>query len=210
MISGLAHLCEFIEDCEHSSLAVRILHLLGREGPRSKQPSRLIHNIRFSFLRKKKETFELVVNFFTFSEITRRNFLKNVFVLLQPCTLLSFRYIRFIYNRVLLECTVVRAAAISALAQFGATCPELLPDILVLLGRCQTDSDDEVRDRATYYYCILTLQQPDLNTRFILEPVQVMRHEFETLSQNLSINVYFFYSFTIRADFIRQSGKSAA
>ncbi len=27
--SGLAHLCEFIEDCEHTSLAVRILHLLG-------------------------------------------------------------------------------------------------------------------------------------------------------------------------------------
>jgi len=38
--SGLAHLCEFIEDCEHTSLAVRILHLLGREGPRTKQPSR--------------------------------------------------------------------------------------------------------------------------------------------------------------------------
>jgi hypothetical protein len=28
--SGLAHLCEFIEDCEHTSLAVRILHLLGK------------------------------------------------------------------------------------------------------------------------------------------------------------------------------------
>lgn len=38
--SGLAHLCEFIEDCEHVSLAVRILHLLGKEGPKTKQPSR--------------------------------------------------------------------------------------------------------------------------------------------------------------------------
>lgn len=38
--TGLAHLCEFIEDCEHTSLAVRILHLLGKEGPRTKQPSR--------------------------------------------------------------------------------------------------------------------------------------------------------------------------
>ena len=28
--NGLAHLCEFIEDCEHTSLAVRILHLLGK------------------------------------------------------------------------------------------------------------------------------------------------------------------------------------
>ena len=38
--AGLTHLCEFIEDCEHTSLAVRILHLLGREGPRTKQPSK--------------------------------------------------------------------------------------------------------------------------------------------------------------------------
>lgn len=28
--AGLSHLCEFIEDCEHISLAVRILHLLGK------------------------------------------------------------------------------------------------------------------------------------------------------------------------------------
>lgn len=38
--SGLAHLCEFIEDCEHTPLAVRILHLLGKEGPLSKNPSK--------------------------------------------------------------------------------------------------------------------------------------------------------------------------
>lgn len=44
--AGLAHLCEFIEDCEHISLAVRILHLLGKEGPRTKQPSRSVFLIR--------------------------------------------------------------------------------------------------------------------------------------------------------------------
>ena len=38
--SGLSHLCEFIEDCEHTSLAVRILHLLGTEGPSTTNPSR--------------------------------------------------------------------------------------------------------------------------------------------------------------------------
>ena len=54
------------------------------------------------------------------------------------------RYIRFIYNRVLLECATVRAAAVSALARFGALCDDLLPNILVLLSRCQMDSDDEV------------------------------------------------------------------
>lgn len=120
--TGLAHLCEFIEDCEHVSLAVRILHLLGKEGPKTKQPS---------------------------------------------------RYIRFIYNRVILENAVVRAAAVSALAQFGASCPDLLDNILVLLARCQMDTDDEVRDRATYYYCILQLQERPLINNYIIEPLQV-------------------------------------
>lgn len=73
----------------------------------------------------------------------------------------------------ILECTVVRAAAVSALAQFGAACPELLPNILVLLARCQMDFDDEVRDRATYYHSILTLGNMHLNIHYILEPLQV-------------------------------------
>lgn len=134
--SGLAHLCEFIEDCEHVSLAVRILHLLGKEGPKTKQPS---------------------------------------------------RYIRFIYNRVILENAVVRAAAVSALAQFGASCPDLLDNILVLLARCQMDTDDEVRDRATYYYCILQLQERSLINNYIIEPPQVCVSSLEkALLQHLA------------------------
>ncbi|BES96180.1 Coatomer subunit alpha-2 [Nesidiocoris tenuis] len=119
---GLAHLCEFIEDCEHVSLAVRILHLLGKEGPKTIQPS---------------------------------------------------RYIRFIYNRVILEIAVIRAAAVSALAQFGSLCPDLLPNILVLLARCQMDTDDEVRDRATYYHYILSLQEKGLIFNYIVDPMQI-------------------------------------
>ncbi|KAF2898387.1 hypothetical protein ILUMI_07790 [Ignelater luminosus] len=120
--TGLAHLCEFIEDCEHTSLAVRILHLLGKEGPRTKQPS---------------------------------------------------RYIRFIYNRVILENPTVRAAAVSAMAQFGALCPDLLENIQVLLARCQMDSDDEVRDRAAYYSNILKQQDKTLYNNYILDPLQI-------------------------------------
>ena len=119
--AGLTHLCEFIEDCEHTSLAVRILHLLGREGPRTKTPS---------------------------------------------------KYIRFIYNRVILENAAVRAAAVSALAHFGATCEDLLPNILVLLQRSQMDTDDEVRDRATYFYSVLSRKQATLNSQYILEGLQ--------------------------------------
>lgn len=60
-LAGLGHLCEFIEDCEHTVLATKILHLLGREGPRSQNPS---------------------------------------------------KYIRFIYNRVILENAAVRAGVL--------------------------------------------------------------------------------------------------
>lgn len=44
---GLLHLCEFIEDCEYTSLASRVLHTLGDRGPSSPQPAqfiRYIHN----------------------------------------------------------------------------------------------------------------------------------------------------------------------
>uniref|UniRef100_A0A1L8DWC7 Coatomer subunit gamma n=3 Tax=Nyssomyia neivai TaxID=330878 RepID=A0A1L8DWC7_9DIPT len=118
--AGLSHLCEFIEDCEHTSLAVRILHLLGKEGPYSKSPS---------------------------------------------------RYIRFVYNRVILENATVRAAAVAAMAQFGAACPDLLQNILVLLNRCQMDTDDEVRDRATYYQTILKSNDANLSKSYVTHNV---------------------------------------
>ena len=96
---ALAHLCEFIEDCEFTKLAVRILHLLGLEGPTTAQPT---------------------------------------------------KYIRYIYNRVVLENAIVRAAAVTALAKFGVgqKDPEVKGSVEVLLKRCLDDTDDEVRDRA--------------------------------------------------------------
>ncbi|KAF9469702.1 coatomer subunit gamma [Collybia nuda] len=99
---ALSHLCEFIEDCEFTKLSVRILHLLGMEGPKSPQPA---------------------------------------------------KYIRFIYNRVVLENATVRAAAVSSLAKFGVNSIDatLRKSISVLLRRCLDDVDDEVRDRAALY-----------------------------------------------------------
>lgn len=124
--AGLAHLCEFIEDCEHTVLATRILHLLGREGPRTPTPS---------------------------------------------------KYIRFIYNRVILENAAVRAAAVTAMAKFGAHCDELLDSCVVLLERCLLDSDDEVRDRATFYVCVLKERQKALNSAYILNGLLLLRVE---------------------------------
>ena len=114
---ALAHLCEFIEDCEFTKLAVRILHLLGLEGPKTSQPT---------------------------------------------------KYIRYIYNRVVLENAIVRAAAVTALAKFGVgqKDPEVKRSVTVLLTRCLDDVDDEVRDRAALN--LRLMGEPDeLADRFI-------------------------------------------
>lgn len=60
------------------------------------------------------------------------------------------KYIRYIYNRIVLENALVRAAAVSALSKFGLGLNnlELKINIKTLLKRCLEDSDDEVRDRA--------------------------------------------------------------
>ncbi|WOO77903.1 putative coatomer subunit gamma [Vanrija pseudolonga] len=104
--AALAHLCEFIEDCEFTKLSVRILHLLGVEGPKTRNPT---------------------------------------------------KYIRYIYNRVVLENAVVRAAAVSALAKFGVSVDDkhVIKSVGVLLRRCLDDVDDEVRDRAAMYIKVL-------------------------------------------------------
>lgn len=103
--SGLDYLCEFIEDCEYSSLATRVLSLIGDEGPQMRNPA---------------------------------------------------KYIRYVYNRILLECEVVRACAVSTLGKFGLKNAELRPKISSLLRRSIHDNDDEVRDRATFYYHMLS------------------------------------------------------
>ncbi|KAI8055495.1 adaptin N terminal region-domain-containing protein [Syncephalis plumigaleata] len=66
-------------------------------------------------------------------------------------------YIRHIYNRVVLENAVVRAAAVSALAKFGVNCEDeqVKQSVRVLLTRCLDDRDDEVRDRAAMYVKII-------------------------------------------------------
>jgi coatomer subunit gamma len=113
----LSHLCEFIEDCEFTKLAVRILHLLGVEGPKTPNPN---------------------------------------------------RFIRYIYNRVVLENALVRAAAVTALAKFGVgqKDPEVKKSVKVLLTRCLEDTDDEVRDRAALNLRLMG-EDDDVAERFV-------------------------------------------
>lgn len=74
---------------------------------------------------------------------------------LGPSTTAPARYIRFIYNRVILENSAVRAAAVSALAKFAAQCPSLRTSVMTLLKRSLCDEDDETRDRAAIAVSVL-------------------------------------------------------
>ena len=67
---------------------------------------------------------------------------------LGPASSAPARYIGFIYNRVILENSAVRAAAVTALTKFAASCPSLRASIMALLKRSLVDEDDETRDRA--------------------------------------------------------------
>ena len=76
-----------------------------------------------------------------------------------PNTSLPSRYIRYIYNRVILETPPIRSAAVQALASFGIRLPALRPSIIKLLRRILHDSDDEVRDRATFFLSLLEKEE---------------------------------------------------
>lgn len=78
------------------------------------------------------------------------------------------KYIRYIYNRVVLENATVRAAAVTALAKFGVgqKDPEVRRSITVLLTRCLDDIDDEVRDRAALNLRLMQ-EEDDMANRFI-------------------------------------------
>lgn len=73
-----------------------------------------------------------------------------------PKTSAPARYIRFIYNRVILENSSVRAAAVLALSKFASQVPSLRASILSLLNRSLLDEDDETRDRTAIAVKVLT------------------------------------------------------
>lgn len=109
--AALGHLSELVEDCEFAELSVRILHLLGSEGPSTSNPT---------------------------------------------------KYIRYIYNRVVLENAVIRAAAVTALSKFALVDdPKVKKSIKVLLTRCLNDVTDEVRDRAALALRLIELNKEE-------------------------------------------------
>ena len=85
-----------------------------------------------------------------------------------PKTSHPTKYIRYIYNRVVLENALVRAAAVTALAKFGVgqKDPEVKRSVTVLLTRCLDDTDDEVRDRAALNLRLMA-EEDEMANRFI-------------------------------------------
>jgi len=106
-----------------------------------------------------------------------------------PQTTTPAKYIRYIYNRVILESAEVRAAAVSALAKFGASSDDLLPSILVLLQRSMLDEDDEVRDRASFFFGVLSSRDKALSSAYILNTLNVSPVSLERALQQYSLNI---------------------
>lgn len=127
--TGLAHLCEFIEDCEHTVLATKILHLLGKEGPRTPQPSKYI---RFIFNRVVLESEAVRAGETEWDLFMYHSIESSVNSLISSQRFISTLAIFMpFYNKFLLP----PPAAVSALAKFGAQNDDLLPSVLVLMQR---------------------------------------------------------------------------
>lgn len=86
-----------------------------------------------------------------------------------PHTQSPSRYIRYVFNRVILENASVRAAAVSTLGTFATRVPELRPSIIALLKRSLTDEDDEVRDRAAILLQTFGAVSDDAELKFMID-----------------------------------------
>jgi coatomer protein complex subunit gamma len=94
---------------------------------------------------------------------------------LGPTTTSPSRYVRFIYNRCILENHMIRAASVSALSKFGASCPSLRLSILTLLRSCLLDESDETRDRVVL--AIEILEQAEIECPFDASDANQSCHE---------------------------------
>jgi len=132
------------------------------------------------------------------------------------------KYIRFIYNRVVLENATVRASAVSALAKFGLQLDYLRESIIVLLQRCLHDNDDEVRDRATFFVAMLLAPDAATGKAFggldatalLLQPLSVPLGAIEDSARAYmeapSETPFSLSSVTVDPEFLKKERKAAA
>ncbi|SOV80375.1 coatomer subunit gamma, putative [Plasmodium reichenowi] len=96
-----------------------------------------------------------------------------------PKTKNPSKYIRYIYNRLLLENSTIRVDGMYALFYIALKCAENSKDILVLLNCLLEDNDDEVRDRTYFFYYMLKEKIKQLNNSN-----QQITNEYEQKFQN--------------------------
>eukprot|EP00232_Nephroselmis_pyriformis_P001344 CAMPEP_0182909478 /NCGR_PEP_ID=MMETSP0034_2-20130328/35771_1 /TAXON_ID=156128 /ORGANISM="Nephroselmis pyriformis, Strain CCMP717" /LENGTH=896 /DNA_ID=CAMNT_0025045735 /DNA_START=14 /DNA_END=2704 /DNA_ORIENTATION=- len=101
-----------------------------------------------------------------------------------PKTADPSKYIRYIYNRVILENATVRASAVSALFKIGVSCPDVRPRITTLLRRTLHDNDDEVRDRATLALNVLKAEEPEQAAGWMMSPITCRLTNLESSLRN--------------------------
>lgn len=100
-----------------------------------------------------------------------------------PSTTIPSRYIRYVYNRIILEASAVRAAAVSTLGAFGTQLQELRPNVILLLKRSLSDDDDEVRERAAVLLKALEGVEEDADVKYLLSDAMPM--SFSQLERSL-------------------------
>lgn len=81
--------------------------------------------------------------------------------------------VRHIYNRVIIEGPIVRSAAISALGEIANHNENLKDKIILLIKNCLSDSDNEVRERAYFYFKALSDNKEEEIRRYIFPENQL-------------------------------------
>jgi coatomer protein complex subunit gamma len=93
-------------------------------------------------------------------------------------------YLKYIYNRILLENDSVRLSAITALGKIGLKCPQSTSIVISLLGKCLHDNSDDVRDKAKFYITLLNTSNPT----HVIETMETPTINIESIQEYLLKN----------------------
>jgi hypothetical protein len=112
-----------------------------------------------------------------------------------PSVKSTSQLVRYIYNRIILENSVVRASAISALGEIAYNDKALRQNILNLIKRSLNDIDNEVRERAYFYSKAITeLEEcdgapPSVITQYLFTPkvidIDILQKVLKDRKENL-------------------------
>ena len=89
-----------------------------------------------------------------------------------PASKNASELIRYIYNRLILENTMVRVACVGALSKFALDVEVSRQDIIkILRNKCCIDPEDEVRDRAIVSLALISRETQSQNLFIFYDPI---------------------------------------